>query len=304
MLHDFSAAGRPMGNGPDSISRHHVKADSLPGRERRGRACGAAKWRARTLSVTSRAVLSVAVIAATAILWSPGAARSEYREIEVKDGGKITGKVSFHGEVPLDAIERYPISGKSPGCGRGHRDVATIDVEGDALRGSFVLLDGMTEGKKWPQAGEAVLDQQDCRFVPALQIVRSGTRMTIRNSDDGVLHNINMRELIELSSGRMVYGTVFNIAQPIVGEVMKRISPKKSPYLSVSCELHNFMIAHVLAPEHPYAALVDDDGTFVLDNVPPGEHSVVAWHPKLGKRSVPVTVEANGTAEANFTFGE
>jgi hypothetical protein len=64
------------------------------------------------------------------------------------------------------------------------------------------------------------------------------------------------------------------------------------------------MVAHVLAPEHPYATLVKEDGTFLLDAVPPGEYSVVAWHPRLGKKRTSVTVPADGAVEIEFAFGE
>jgi hypothetical protein len=64
------------------------------------------------------------------------------------------------------------------------------------------------------------------------------------------------------------------------------------------------MVAHVLAPEHPYAALVDEDGAFRLDAVPPGEHSIVAWHPRLGKKQASVTLPAGGSVEIDFAFGD
>jgi hypothetical protein len=128
--------------------------------------------------------------------------------------------------------------------------------------------------------------------------------MSIRNSDTGVLHNVNMREIVKVPGGREVRRMMFNIAQPVVGEVEQKIKPRKSPFLIVGCDLHNFMFAHVVAPEHPYAVLVNEDGTFLLDDVPPGVHSVVAWHPRLGQKKVSVTVPANGTVEANFEFGE
>ncbi len=128
--------------------------------------------------------------------------------------------------------------------------------------------------------------------------------MTIRNSDTGVLHNVNMREIVEVAGGRKVRRTMFNIAQPVVGEFEQKINPRKSPFLTVGCDLHNFMFAHVVAPEHPYAALVNEDGTYLLGDVPPGVYSAIAWHPRLGKKTVSVSVPANGEVEANFEFGE
>ena len=246
-----------------------------------------------------------AVLLAFALLWNPQIAGAEYREVEVKNGGMITGKVSFRGELPQDAVENFPVSGRWPGCGTGYRKIVTIDVKDAALRGVFVLLDGITAGKKWPEPNSvAELDQKHCKFVPTHQVVRRGASMIIRNSDTGVLHNVNLREIIEVAGGRESRRMMFTIAQPVVGEIEKKIKPQKSPFIVVGCDLHYFMSAHVVAPEHPYAALVNEDGTYLFDDVPPGVHSAMAWHPRLGKKKVSVTVPANGTVEANFEFGE
>jgi hypothetical protein len=246
-----------------------------------------------------------AVLLAFALLWNPQIAGAEYREVEVKNGGTITGKVSFRGELPQDAVENFPVSGRWPGCGTGYRKIVTIDTKDAALRGVFVLLDGITAGKKWPEPNSvAELDQKRCEFVPTHQVVRRGASMIIRNSDTGVLHNVNLREIVEVPGRREVRRMMFNIAQPVVGEIEKKIKPQESPFIVVGCDLHYFMSAHIVAPEHPYAALVNEDGTYLLDDVPPGVHSATAWHPRLGKKKVSVTVPANGTVEANFEFGE
>ena len=244
------------------------------------------------------------IFIAVAILCATGAAKAEYREVTVKDGGKITGKVTFQGELPEDAVERYPVSGKWPGCGTGFREVVRIDVKDGALRGVFVLLNGITKGKQWPEPkSDPLLDQKNCVFIPELQIVKAGVRMIVRNSDTGVLHNINIREMIDTSSGRTVQRMLFNIAQPVAGDVKMKVKPQKSPFLTVGCDLHNWMVAHVLAPEHPYAVVVEPDGTFLIDEVPPGDYSLVAWHPKLGRKTIPVTVTAGSMLETAFEFG-
>lgn len=254
-----------------------------------------ARWLAR-----SATPLTAVILLAIAI---PRLGRAEYREMEVDNGGTITGKLSFRGPPPEDAVESYPVSGKWPGCGTGYRKIVTIDTQEGALRGAFVLLEGIGEGKKWPESSAvAKLDQTRCEFVPTHQVVRSGAMMTIRNSDSGVLHNVNMREIITVSSGREVRRMMFNIAQPVVGEVEQKIKPRKSPYLIVGCDLHNFMFAYVVAPEHPYATVVSEDGTFLLEDVPPGVYSLVAWHPRLGHQKVSVSVPAGGVVEANFEF--
>ena len=230
--------------------------------------------------------------------------RAAYRTVTVTGGGAITGKTIFRKPLPENSVERFPVSGKWPGCGTGIREVVHVDVKDGALRGCFVLLDDIHEGKPWPKTAVSVLlNQKGCRFLPPLQIVRNGTKVTVRNSDPNVLHNVNVKESIDLSSDRTVSKMLFNFAQPVQGDIKKVLKAPDSPFLVVGCDIHNWMVAYMLAPEHPYAAIVDEHGNFRIDDVPPGTYSLTAWHPKLGKRKATVTVPAAGVANVEFDFG-
>ena len=231
------------------------------------------------------------------------AGHAAYREVEVWDGGSVTGRVTFSGDLPVDAVERISISKNPEVCGTGYREIVWVDVERGALRGTFVFIDRIKEGKPWPPppGGGYMVDQKDCRFIPWAQVVRRGP-ITIRNSDKGVLHNINMREMIGIERGRPVKRTMFNFGQPDPGDIEKELKPRRSSFISLNCEAHNFMFGFMMAPEHPYAVVVNDDGTFAMANIPPGEYTVKAWHPKLGLRKTKVKVPAGGKVEANFEF--
>ena len=132
-----------------------------------------------------------------------GQAAAKYKEIEVSDGGSVTGKVSFEGALPEDAVDLITITKNPEVCDKdpdnpGRREVVWVDVKDGALRGAFVFIDKIKEGKKWPQpeGGNYVILQKGCRFRPWAQVVRRGP-IVIRHSDgEGVLHNINTRELI------------------------------------------------------------------------------------------------------------
>lgn len=243
----------------------------------------------------------IIVLLFVAILSVPITGNTDYREVEVKDGGIITGKVSFSGALPDDAVERFTIAKNSEVCGEGDRQVIWVDVKDRALRGTFVFIDAIRQGKKWPtpKGGRYLIDQRGCRFVPWAQVVKRGP-ITIRNSDAGVLHNVNAREIIEVKRGRVVKRTMFNIGQPYPGDIVKELKPRRSSFIVVGCETHNFMFSFIMAPEHPYAVVVNEDGSYVLDNVPPGHYTLKAWHPKLGMNEVELTVPARGKVEANF----
>ncbi len=245
---------------------------------------------------------AIALAAALAGTTTPASA-AKYREIEVKDPGKVTGKVLFEGPLPADAVEQIAITKNPDVCGTGTREVVWVDVKDGALRGAFVFIDKIKEGKPWPKpkGGNYVIDQKGCRFRPWAQVVRPGP-IIIRNSDPGVLHNINTREMIGVEKGRVVKRTIFNFGQPDPGDIKEKIKPRRSPYISINCEAHNFMFGFMMAPKHPYAVVVGEDGSYTLDGIPPGKYTIKAWHPRFGVKKAKVTVPANGSAEVNFTF--
>jgi len=236
----------------------------------------------------------------------PMAGHAAYKEGDVSDGGSVSGKVSFKGAAPDNAVEKISITKNPEICGEGYREVVWVDIKGNALRGTFVFLDKVKKGKKWsaPKSGKYIVDQKDCRFTPWAQVVKRGN-VTIRNSDS-VLHNINMREMIgvEKKGRKPIKRTLFNFGQPDKGDIEKALKPRRSSYISLNCEAHNFMFGFMLAPEHPYAVVVNADGTYKIDNVPPGEYTLKAWHPKLGVQKTKVTVPAKGKVESNFEFSK
>jgi hypothetical protein len=244
-------------------------------------------------------LIAVAVLAGVPSLGLAAA----YQEAAVSDGGSVRGQVTFEGPLPEDAIEQITINKNPEVCGEGTREVVWVDVADGALRGAFVFIDKISEGKAWaePEGGAYLITQKGCRFRPWTQVVKPGP-ITIRNSDPGVLHNINTRELIGVEKGRVVKRTMFNFGQPEVGDIVDEIKPRRSVFIAINCEAHNFMFGFMMAPKHPYAVVVGEDGSFAIDEIPPGTYTIKAWHPRFGLKEVEIEVPANGEAEANFAF--
>jgi hypothetical protein len=128
--------------------------------------------------------------------------------------------------------------------------------------------------------------------------------ITIRNSDTAVLHNINAREMIGVEKGRIARRTMFNFGQPDPGDITETIKPRRSPYISINCEAHNFRFGFMLAPEHPYSVVVNEDGSYEIGDVPPGDYVLKAWHPTLGVQKVSITVPSGGTVQSDFAFSK
>ncbi|MCP5073197.1 MAG: DUF2012 domain-containing protein [Rhodobacteraceae bacterium] len=261
-----------------------------------------------TISGNKQSFFGLAIASLAALTLSTpveAAKRATYEEIEVADGGSVSGKVSFEGDLPADAIENIKITKNNDVCGDGDREVVWVDVQDGALRGAFVFIEKIKEGKAWekPEFGEYLVNQEGCRFQPWAQVVRPGP-IIIRNSDEGVLHNINARELIGVEKGRVVKKTLFNFGQPDPGDLTDEIKPRRSSYIGINCEAHNFMFGFMMAPTHPYAVVVGEDGSFAIDGIPAGDYTLVAWHPRYGLKEVEISVTSGGAAEANFTFSD
>lgn len=231
------------------------------------------------------------------------AAKKKYKVITVENGATVSGKVTFEGPLPEDAIEQILITKDQAVCGEGDREVVWVDVKDGALRGSFVFLDKVKEGKEWaaPEGGAYLINQEGCRFHPWAQVVKPGM-ITIRNSDKGVLHNINTREMIGVEKGRVVKKGIFNFGQPDPGDLIQELKTRRGPYIGINCEAHNFMFGFMMAPAHPYAVVVGEDGSYKLDGIPPGKYTLKAWHPRYGVQKTKITVEAGGSMEQNFSF--
>ena len=245
-------------------------------------------------------------LAATAhatLLTYATASAAAYTEETVSNGGTATGNLTFSGDLPESAIENVAITKNPDVCGEGYREIVWIDVNNGALRGAFVFLDKVSSGKAWtePEGGHSMVVQKDCRFTPWAQVIKRGP-IVIRNSDKGVLHNINTREMIGVEKGRVIKRTMFNFGQPDPGDIEKIIKPRRSPYIAINCEAHNFMFGFMMAPEHPYAVVVDKNGSYTISDIPAGTYKLKAWHPTLGVQESDITVTAGGTSETNFNF--
>ncbi|MFQ5715923.1 MAG: carboxypeptidase-like regulatory domain-containing protein, partial [Nitrospinales bacterium] len=80
----------------------------------------------------------------------------------------------------------------------------------------------------------------------------------------------------------------------------KRFKAKKDKHFFIQCDQHNFMEADGRIAWNPYYAITGEDGSFKLEDVPPGTYKVTAWHPYIGQVTQDVTVSGGGDAKADF----
>jgi plastocyanin len=204
----------------------------------------------------------------------------------------ITGKVSFEGTAP--AAEKVKTSA-DPKCQQMHPqglEKKTVAVNNGGLAHAFVWLKTGVTGSHPAPAEPAVLDQQGCEYHPHVVAVRTGQTINIKNSDD-TLHNIHPRPTVNKE---------FNIGQARKGMESQRSFDKQEIMIPVGCDVHPWMRSYISVVDHPYFAVTNDDGTYEIKNVPPGDYEVEVVHEKLKNQTQKVNVKAGAPAKADFTF--
>lgn len=215
-----------------------------------------------------------------------------YTPGDVATAGTIRGTITFRGEVP--AAERVEVTTDPEVCGVEPRLIADLLVAdgSDGVQDVVIWLSDIQEGKGWETPEEPrTLDQKGCTFTPHVLVVPAGEQFFAVN-EDGVLHNIHTR------SGE---NRPINKAQP---GFLNRL-PLKLQYpdiVRVECDAHNWMMAWIVVAAHPYYALTESDGSFRLENVPPGTYTMQVWHERLGTLSREVTVSADADVSVNVEY--
>jgi len=208
--------------------------------------------------------VAAAVALALALSWPVGAGAA-YEEVAGADGGVVSGVVKFVGTAPK--LEPIAVNKNRDVCGEKKPSEALVLGAGGGVKGSVILIEGVTRGKK--SKGDVVIDNHHCAFVSHVSAAMTGDRVRVRNSD-AVLHNTH---------GFLGKPTVFNLALPNRGQMIditKRLG--KPGAVHVLCDAHPHMFGWLVVHDSPYVAVTDDGGAFRIEGVPPGTWKVTMWH--------------------------
>jgi hypothetical protein len=222
-----------------------------------------------------------------------GADAADHVQVDAATAGQVVGTVSFDGAAP----DPRPIDMRGEqACAEKH-DGQPVDrpvVVGDdgGLKNVYVYVrEGLPEGS-WPAPDREVeLDQNGCLYIPRILALQTGQTLVIRNSD-GLLHNVNARATNQRG---------FNISQP-TNMTSNRSFGQPEVMIPVSCDVHGWMSAYIGVQDHPYAIVTQEDGTYRIENLPPGDYVIEAWHEEYGTQEQTVTVAESGEARADFRY--
>ena len=184
--------------------------------------------------------------------------------------GGIEGTIRLAGPAPLVAAR--PIAKDANVCGAEAPAESVIVGQGGVLANVVVFVtDARFAGP--PPSPHASVDQRRCRYAPHVQAVTVGTPVAVMNND-AILHNVHGNE----AGAGVAAPTLFNLAMPIKGQKLP-VPMRKPGLIRLQCDAgHSWMNAWIYVFAHPYFAVTDNAGAFVIDGVPAGDHVVELWH--------------------------
>ena len=232
-------------------------------------------------------------------------------------GGTVTGKVTFagKGESKEFSFAKFPNPKFCPKIPKKElsqgdkRILNSLEVGKDGGLKAAVVAISDIEDKAFMDGYKGTdVVAEFCEFQPYTGVVVKQKNFHVENHDSdpddpksvkGVLHNPHSFEVMGSSST-----TIFNIGLAEKGSKLDKPAvlrkDKQGSMMRLQCDQHEFMQSFFLPVSNPFYAVVKDDGSFEIKDVPAGKHKIVAWHPFAGRVEADVDVPEGGKVEAKL----
>ena len=212
-----------------------------------------------------------AALAVIAAAWTPAAAQESTT-------GRLIGIIRL-------TVAKAP----STASAYSRRSVGPRPAPPVEARNVIVYFEGLPAPATLKPTPAAIV-QKDEQFVPHVVAVSAGSEVVFPN-EDPFFHNV-------FSLSRPA---TFDLGRFPPGSSRSRVF-KRPGTIKVYCEIHSHMSAVARVFDHPWFTIPNDDGTFAIEGVPAGAHTVVAWHERIGERRDRVTIRPGAATTLTVTL--
>ncbi len=207
--------------------------------------------------------------------------------------GSIVGEVKFADPPPQ--LKSIRVTKDQDYCGETlPNETYLIDSQG-GLKNVVVFIEDAPPGKAPDRQKENFLYNDGCRYAPHVLAFQKGERLRVK-SHDPKLH---------IPHGYLGERTVFNLSLPFRNTTIDATSKiRHSGTMKVVCDTHAWMLGFVHVFDHPFFAVTNEQGTFAIPDLPPGNYLLKAWHEDGGIKSQEIVVPESGELRVSFDFGK
>jgi len=175
----------------------------------------------------------------------------------------------------------------------GSLDVTVKDGNGALVSDAVVYAKGRAATSASAKK-RAVIDQRDKQFVPYVTALQIGTSVLFPNNDN-IRHHVYSFSPAKKFELPLYAGVP---AEPITFD--------KEGFVTLGCNIHDWMIAYVAVLTTPHFQVTGKEGRVRLKDLPPGQYIVEVWQPSLKgapeKFAQQVDLAAKGAKELLFTL--
>jgi plastocyanin len=238
-----------------------------------------------------RGLVSIAALMLTICISSRQAVHAGFTT--ATSGAIVRGIVKFEGTLP----KPKPINMASdPSCAQQHPSPVftqelMADSKGDLQNVVVFVSDGLGDRSFDPPSQPVEMKQKGCMYEPHVLALQANQPVEVTNNDP-TTHNIHPQP---------ANNREWNKAE-VPGSKIEESFPRQEIAIPVKCNVHPWMRGYVAVFKHPFFAVTGKDGSFALNNLPPGTYTIQAWHEKLGTSTQKVTIGANESKNIDFVF--
>lgn len=231
----------------------------------------------------------------SAVVLISGAALVLGGKVSAAGEGKITGTVKLDGTAPhmrgID-MSKDPYCVKANAASPAHLETYVVGSNGGLENVVLYISEGWS-GSALTSTEVPVFNQKNCMYTPHVLVLDAGQMFKVETSDQ-TTHNIH--PLPNPMTGNIPW----NQSQPPGAAPIEK-SWKNPEVIPVQCNIHPWMHGWHVVVKGPYAT-TDANGNYAINNVPPGNYTVTAWHEPDQTMTQKVTVAAGKPGTADFTF--
>jgi plastocyanin len=194
--------------------------------------------------------------------------------------GRLQGRVTI----------TVPVTKAVPSAAYGARrvDKGAVDA-GTELTNVVVFLQNAPQPATLPSTRARIVQENET-FIPRVVAITRGSTVDFPNADP-FFHDV-----FSLSRS----GT-FDLGSYPKGQT-KSQQFRKAGLIKVYCHIHSHMSASIMVFDHPFFTIPRVDGSFAIDDVPPGNYKVSAWHERIGENTQTVRIEPGRPSEIDFAL--
>ena len=191
----------------------------------------------------------------------------------------------------LCALWFFAVLGLIQNLNGGLLDVMVKDASGAPVSDAVVYAK-RTGAPMAPAKKQAVIDQQNKQFVPYVTALQVGTAVVFPNKDN-IRHHVYSFSPAKKFDLPLYTGVP---AEPVVFD--------KVGFVTLGCNIHDWMIAYVAVLPTPYFQITGKDGRAQLKNLEAAQYTVEIWQPLLkgAPENFAQKVDLTGSAARQLVF--